>query len=602
MKTRKLFLLINSFIALAFASSQAQTISGTLSTDTTLDAASSPWRVTGDVVVENGVTLTIEPGCSLFFDSGVALQIKADGRLHAVGDEHRRITMTRPEDASHRWGGVSFRYSYEANKIGYADILHGDGKSQIIRIDHAEVVLDNLTWETNDRTVVEVNNPSAIIQGCIFPSIGSVEVVHGNHLEGDDYLILIGNTFGSPLGYNDVIDFSDCKRPGPIFEAYNNLFLGGTDDGLDMDGVDAHIEGNIFTGFKKDNTGSGTSNAIATGLRYGKTSDIVVVRNIFYDNEHAVLLKEDCSMIAENNTFVKCDSAVVNFSEWPYRSVDPGKGAHFSGNIFWNNRQLFENQFSHNDKPDPIITADYCLMDSAFHYLGENNIFADPMFVNPEGDFHLLAASPAIGAGPNFLDMGAYIPAGISISGEPADSTTATSAILHISGPGITDYRFSINDAGSGWSDVRSLSENPIIELNDLVPGESYRVFVHGKTFAGHWQDESEYAISKAWTVVYPTGVSMAADVAPKTARLYDNYPNPFNPSTSITFDLPRNEHVIISVFNALGQNITTLVDKELTAGSHHVLLKTQSWSSGVYYYKIVAGELNETKRMLLVR
>ena len=604
MKIQKLFLFTLVSLLFACASLQAQTLSGALSSDTILDAASSPWEITGNVTVSNGVTLTIEAGCTVYVHNRVGITVKTGGRLVAIGSENNRITMTRQQNSSDKWNGIIFENSLQPNQLGYMDMLYGDARSHIIDVDHSSVVIDNMTWNTHDKTVVEVDHPSLIVQNCVFPSVGEVEVIHGNYLSGDEYLIVIGNTFGPPLGYNDVIDFTDCKSPGPIFEVYNNIFLGGGDDGLDLDGTDSHIEGNIFMGFHKGHTGSSTSNAIATGGRNGKHSNIVVARNIFYDNDHAVLLKEDCYMIAENNTFIGSDSAAVNFGEWPDRTVNPGKGARFSGDIFWNNRTVFENQFAQPGKTDPEITVDYCLVDSAFHALGENNIDADPQFVNPDNsDYHLLPTSPAIGAGPNGLDMGGYVASGASISGEPPDSTTETNATLHIGGPGIVSYRYVVNDPNAAWSEERSVQDAADINLTNLVPGNSYRVYVQGKTFAGRRQSTPEYSVSKMWTVVNPAAsVAAHSSAAPKEYQLYENYPNPFNSSTIVCFDLPERQHVLLTVFNALGQKMGTVVDEEMSAGRRHAKIDASGWSSGVYYYQLKTANFEKTKRLLLVR
>lgn len=586
-----------------FTSMRAQTLSGALTSDTTLDAASSPWEITGNVTIQNNATLTIEAGCTVYVDNRVGIIVNSNGRLVAIGSENNRITMTRKPNSSDKWNGIIFENSKLANQLGFVDMMYGDARSHIIDVDHSSVVIDDMTWNTHDKTVVEVDHPSLIIQNCTFPSVGEVEVVHGNYLSGDDYLIVIGNTFGPPLGYNDVIDFTDCKRPGPIFEVYNNIFLGGGDDGLDLDGTDSHVEGNIFMNFHKGHTGSSTSNAIATGRRNGKTSDIVVARNVFFNNDHAVLLKEDCYMIAENNTFIGSDSAAVNFSEWPDRTVDPGKGARFSGNIFWNNRHVFENQFAQPGKTDPEISIDYCLVDSQFHALGEHNIDADPQFVNPDSDYHLLATSPAIGSGPNGLDMGAYVPSGASISGEPPDSTTERSATLTIGGPGIVSYRYVVNDPNATWSEERTLRDAPTITLTDLAPGSSYRVYVQGRTFAGHWQSTPEYSVSKMWTVANPAAsVAANSSAAPKKYRLYENYPNPFNSSTIVRFDLPEQQHVQLTVFNALGQKMRTIINEEMNAGRRQAKINANDWSSGVYYYQLKTADFEATKRFLLVR
>jgi len=96
----------------------------------------------------------------------------------------------------------------------------------------------------------------------------------------------------------------------------------------------------------------------------------VVARNVFVNNDRAVLLKEDCYMRAENNVFVNCKYGAINYGEWPDRTVDPGKGAYLDGNIFWNNASAFENQFAQPGKKDPVIVMNRCVVSQDLHYLG----------------------------------------------------------------------------------------------------------------------------------------------------------------------------------------------------------------------------------------
>ena len=83
---------------------------------------------------------------------------------------------------------------------------------------------------------------------------------------------------------------------------------------------------------------------------------------------------------------------------------------------------------------------------------------------------------------------------------------------------------------------------------------------------------------------------------------LYQNYPNPFNRETKIEFGLPINTKSTIVVYNILGQVIEVLVDTELNAGYHNIQWNAKNVASGVYFYRITAGEYIETKRMLLLR
>ena len=83
---------------------------------------------------------------------------------------------------------------------------------------------------------------------------------------------------------------------------------------------------------------------------------------------------------------------------------------------------------------------------------------------------------------------------------------------------------------------------------------------------------------------------------------LYQSYPNPFNPSTKIKYQLPEQRYVTLKVFDVLGKEITTLVNKEKTAGSYEVEFNASSLPSGVYFYRLQAGSFVETKKMVLMK
>ncbi|MCP4582131.1 MAG: T9SS type A sorting domain-containing protein [candidate division Zixibacteria bacterium] len=91
------------------------------------------------------------------------------------------------------------------------------------------------------------------------------------------------------------------------------------------------------------------------------------------------------------------------------------------------------------------------------------------------------------------------------------------------------------------------------------------------------------------------------ADVIPIDFSLNQNYPNPFNASTTINYQLPRSADVTIEIFDLLGRRVTTLVNEQLLAGSYHVIWHADNISSGIYFYKLRAGDYIETRKMLLV-
>jgi photosystem II stability/assembly factor-like uncharacterized protein len=84
--------------------------------------------------------------------------------------------------------------------------------------------------------------------------------------------------------------------------------------------------------------------------------------------------------------------------------------------------------------------------------------------------------------------------------------------------------------------------------------------------------------------------------------NLSQNYPNPFNPTTMIKFTLPQANRVKIYLYNTLGQKVKTILDKRMTAGDHEIEFEAQNIASGVYYYRIEAGEFQDVKKMILLR
>jgi hypothetical protein len=83
---------------------------------------------------------------------------------------------------------------------------------------------------------------------------------------------------------------------------------------------------------------------------------------------------------------------------------------------------------------------------------------------------------------------------------------------------------------------------------------------------------------------------------------LFKNYPNPFNANTTIRFVLPKSQNVELAVYDLLGRRIDVLINDYLEAGVHSVAFDASALSSGVYFYRLRAGDVVETKRMVLLK
>jgi hypothetical protein len=84
--------------------------------------------------------------------------------------------------------------------------------------------------------------------------------------------------------------------------------------------------------------------------------------------------------------------------------------------------------------------------------------------------------------------------------------------------------------------------------------------------------------------------------------KLDQNHPNPFNPSTTIEFSLPRSSYVTLKVFSLLGEEVATLASQEFKAGRYTVDWNASSAPSAVYFYRLTAGSFVDTKKMLLLK
>jgi hypothetical protein len=147
---------------------------------------------------------------------------------------------------------------------------------------------------------------------------------------------------------------------------------------------------------------------------------------------------------------------------------------------------------------------------------------------------------------------------------------------------------------GSTWTPVNTgLTDSAVLAL--AVSGTNIFALVFSENPYGCfvWRRP----LSEMITSVEPTTTESPRDFA-----LSQNYPNPFNPSTTIKFELPKVSQVSLSVYDVLGRQVSVLANERREAGAYEVKFDGSNLASGVYFYRLQAGDFTQTKRLLLLK
>jgi surface antigen len=173
-----------------------------------------------------------------------------------------------------------------------------------------------------------------------------------------------------------------------------------------------------------------------------------------------------------------------------------------------------------------------------------------------------------------------------------------------------SDIRASFGDVKSWKFYVRCLSGGEVRLSWDLsqVPGRfNFTLFDVSSGRVVDMRSVSEYVYNavndetREFRIDAVTGVS-EENTIPKSYALYQNYPNPFNPTTTIEFDIPERSNVKLVVYDILGREVETLIDKELEPGKYKLNFTATDLPSGVYFYTLRTPKFTKTNKMLLIK
>lgn len=195
-----------------------------------------------------------------------------------------------------------------------------------------------------------------------------------------------------------------------------------------------------------------------------------------------------------------------------------------------------------------------------------------------------------------------------------ADDTTKLKSVNSEARNYVGDFSFNLSGSGEelrlfnaqgGLVDVVTYSDSAPWPTEADGNGSTLELTDAGSdnTVAENWIASTRLGGTPGWANgTVPVSIESQGKDTPDNFVLKQNYPNPFNPSTNITFVLPQSTKVQLTVYNMLGQKVQTLVDGNLTSGSHTVRFEASNLSSGIYIYQLRTPTTSLTQRMVLVK
>ncbi|MEP0007792.1 MAG: lamin tail domain-containing protein, partial [Balneola sp.] len=195
-----------------------------------------------------------------------------------------------------------------------------------------------------------------------------------------------------------------------------------------------------------------------------------------------------------------------------------------------------------------------------------------------------------------------------------ADDTTKLKTVNPDARNYIGDFAFNLSGSGEelrlfnadgGLVDVLTYSDDAPWPIEADGDGSTLELTdaSSDNTLAASWMASSRLGGTPGWANgTVPVSIENEGKDSPDSFVLKQNYPNPFNPSTNISFVLPQSAKVQLTVYNMLGQKVETLVDGNLTSGSHTVRFEASNLSSGIYIYQLRTPTTSLTQRMVLVK
>ena len=517
----------------------------------------------GNAVLNSGVTLTVYPGTNLKFVSGAS--ITCNGIITSEGTSSNRIVFV-PLNTTETWGGLTFSgsghsvLSYcDINKVnGYAlSFVNCTGYPYVqfcniannttgIRFDNSNGYCVGNTVE-NNTTGIEINNYATPVFGLSPYSSFACGGASNNKIRSNGVGVYCGTGVSPTIG----------SATNPYF--YGNCLYTNTTYNLHLDASGTVYASNIYwgptQGDKIFNEG-GTLNCTSycTSAPTSKTA-------------------EKSPEIAEGISF-----KIINNSTSSSSSIEDAKSKQMIGD-YKGAYEDYQTMISSSTKESNLDEV-YLGLLSLFR---ESNIKEIPEYLenmNSKSGNPLLESCIA-----NCYAVTDNTDLTIEKLNKIITSYPKTKYALSANVQKFYQYYFKKNDITSAKKIYNDLTgdykdDRNVIYLASLLNKSN-------ESNKSNGQDQDNKTADKRTT---PEGFYLS------------NYPNPFNPSTVIRYSIPKDLHVKLVVYDVTGKEVKTLVNETKSAGSYSVEFNAGKYASGVYYYKLEAGEYKNIQKMVVVK
>ena len=492
------------------------------------------------------------------------------------------------------------------------------------------------TLINNRITENKVSGNSAGGAGVFFYRGSRFIILERNRIYGNRVTANPNDGFGS--GVYVVGDDVNVHIAGNVFEqdtiVAGGYAIGGAvyiagDDNLLASGV---IKDNLFRGNIAE---AGSGNGVGGGIYFFATEAIEVSENVFEGNiaksnyafaEGGALLFEDWNVPVYGRKMITGNTLVNNMTIT--QSGTYGSGGAIE--LFYTMATVSGNYIAHNSAQGGTARGGAIQIEKSA-FLLENNIINDNS-ATYGGAMHV-ESTPQSGTGMDIINNtivnnnATSTGGGIRVFEVPVNIINSilwgnSPNQIATSGGGSVNVRYS--NVQGGWAGLGNIDANPHFISGDtlfnlLDSSQCIGAGIDSIQIGGTWyyapsfdfdsdprpdpvDDYVDIGAQESPYAKVVSSIDRIEESIPNVFKLDQNYPNPFNPTTTIEFSLPQSSFVTLKVYNILGEEVATLVDEKLPAGTFKETFDASDLPNEIYFYALKTGEYKTTRKMILLK